>query len=1250
VLGHLAAYQTCIEEHPGMANERTRAAQETVRRALDGWDDGSRAGELVDPYSIGGGGEGWAFVAERLHVNATFGTFCTSYVVVKFPVFTPEDGSPRVDARRVHRLRAEYDRRRRLGDAPHLGHVPALRFLPCDRLQAPSTARTIAVETREATIPVLVTPLQVTRTGGAVPADLESLIPEDGCWSSRELLNWTVVARGLARGLWSMHGRGWAHNDLKPQNVVLYESRGTWHEVNLIDFGLVEPDMPATVVGAGSGTPSYWRLERLEVAIGRRTEDSLAHLRPSTEDLYALGVMLVEVLLGKKRVQELRQAARKKPLPPGADETRDRSIFSAFYYAQSIRQQVREEIEDKSKAELRRFLRNATETERLSSAGSPRSVAFLLCQSFLMRDPPGERQDDPSLERPTLTMLRDFLTNVDMRIVALGDPQTTATRLLVNIGASQSASALKSRRERYYSLPEGTSAPLTIKECAELVKDGYVRHGISTIRARLNAMCAAEAFSLADAREIAWGLRLLAGVLLPRDRRYRDAWRALQKWRLKLDAFPSEQDPKGNGSPREILAWWLDCLQWRLSRASHRDEKSGYLCDRRQLLSDVRPPDEPLRPPAWSFGDPAENARAIAWTHEDALTRAMMGDGELADDSHVLKQAESYQQSGKSTQEAVHAQLQMVRWTLYRLRTFDPNMMEGILSSALLADSPETRMSLEKVLGTFPDMLRMWTLAVGWSLVTDLHHEYASAMMVVAHQGHRVFGSRVAAEEPKPAPAAPEPTLGGGSKTPVDARPPQGVPAAGTPLLPTAGEPSGGRPRSSSLRTVIEKVLREGYDVDAETVLSTAAECALAAASTYTDIDAPLLAWRALQTAARCLSACQAPGQRLDAVRWLQFAKNDYLLHKLNAPGRILTTADMDEPEEPRDSTPRAGRGRGEDPLRVEIGERSHRAIEEAIEEWARGAARVYKNTAGSDPGAFLSQAMFGRYGAALEVLSAGSLGVEAARASGEWREGESNPVEPHSGEVMSRMLDPIREQMNQPPSNRRAFTMIEIECGLGHDCAAAGERGVVSLLPHATEVWGVESMPWCARRAQTRCEALERVHIVKANILGSEADWRNDVVTKLGGRRFDVVWMHDVLVRVSNRGKVLDRAFDLLVPGGCLMMTDWVQTRQMSQEEWRGLCEVAWITGPETEEGHEKLLRAARFERVNISRHREDMLNAFAWAKAAPLRFMPGGDAIMKSDLSTVLRAEQSFATLHQLVKEGKLDWIWVTARRPLQ
>ncbi len=96
------------------------------------------------------------------------------------------------------------------------------------------------------------------------------------------------IASEIARALSIIHTTGIIHRDLKPANIMLRED-GT---VALIDFGLSRAtalEIPDTVSESIRGTPYYMSPEQ---ARGLSTD--------AQTDLYALGVILFQMLSGKK--------------------------------------------------------------------------------------------------------------------------------------------------------------------------------------------------------------------------------------------------------------------------------------------------------------------------------------------------------------------------------------------------------------------------------------------------------------------------------------------------------------------------------------------------------------------------------------------------------------------------------------------------------------------------------------------------------------------------------------------------------------------------------------------------------------------------------------------------------------------------------------------------------------------------------------------------------------------------------------
>jgi serine/threonine-protein kinase len=130
-----------------------------------------------------------------------------------------------------------------------------------------------------------------------------------------------VLARQLLGGIGYAHALGLVHRDLKPDNVILVDMGG-WDRVKVIDFGLVKLLGDAAAMFGGSaltktghvfGTPMYMSPEQ---ALGRLVD--------GRADLYAVGVMLFEMLAGRPpftadTVEQL-MYQHVKSLPPALDE------------------------------------------------------------------------------------------------------------------------------------------------------------------------------------------------------------------------------------------------------------------------------------------------------------------------------------------------------------------------------------------------------------------------------------------------------------------------------------------------------------------------------------------------------------------------------------------------------------------------------------------------------------------------------------------------------------------------------------------------------------------------------------------------------------------------------------------------------------------------------------------------------------------------------------------------------------------
>lgn len=96
------------------------------------------------------------------------------------------------------------------------------------------------------------------------------------------------IMRDMSSALAHSHSRGTLHRDIKPENIMFNEEG----KAVLLDFGIAKAEGKVsefTRIGAVVGTPHYMSPER---ALGQEIDER--------SDLYALGVVMYEMLVGKK--------------------------------------------------------------------------------------------------------------------------------------------------------------------------------------------------------------------------------------------------------------------------------------------------------------------------------------------------------------------------------------------------------------------------------------------------------------------------------------------------------------------------------------------------------------------------------------------------------------------------------------------------------------------------------------------------------------------------------------------------------------------------------------------------------------------------------------------------------------------------------------------------------------------------------------------------------------------------------------
>src|SRR4051794_2205661 len=118
------------------------------------------------------------------------------------------------------------------------------------------------------------------------------ILEKDGAMPPARVEN---ILRQVCGSLEEAHGHGIVHRDLKPDNVVLCERAGQKDWVEVLDFGIAKRssehdpnEAKLTQQGMVLGTPPYMSPEQFT---GQPVD--------SRSDIYALGVMTYEMLVGK---------------------------------------------------------------------------------------------------------------------------------------------------------------------------------------------------------------------------------------------------------------------------------------------------------------------------------------------------------------------------------------------------------------------------------------------------------------------------------------------------------------------------------------------------------------------------------------------------------------------------------------------------------------------------------------------------------------------------------------------------------------------------------------------------------------------------------------------------------------------------------------------------------------------------------------------------------------------------------------
>ena len=168
------------------------------------------------------------------------------------------------------------------------------------------------------------------------------------------------IAFEICKTLAYVHGQGIVHRDLKPENVIV-DAEGN---ITLIDFGIAvraeAPRVPVEGIYEVTGSPDYIAPEQVRGEAG-----------DGRSDLYALGVMLYEMLTGEvpfhgsTRAAIMQERLRSNPVPP---RELDPEITPQL---QEIIYRALERDPDKRYASARDFALDLTDPEAVTVADRP---------------------------------------------------------------------------------------------------------------------------------------------------------------------------------------------------------------------------------------------------------------------------------------------------------------------------------------------------------------------------------------------------------------------------------------------------------------------------------------------------------------------------------------------------------------------------------------------------------------------------------------------------------------------------------------------------------------------------------------------------------------------------------------------------------------------------------------------------------------------------------------------------------------
>ncbi len=202
----------------------------------------------------------------------------------------------------------------------------AIKVLPAEWSRDPERLRRFELEAQAAAAlnhPNIISIFHVGQCDGSPYIVIELLQGETlrdhlrkGPMRLREVLDLGVE---LIRGLAAAHDAGIVHRDLKPENIFVTKDG----RVKILDFGLARLD-PAKAASASGSTFSLWQESSPGHVLGTvgymSPEQVRGEVADARSDIFAVGVILYEMLTGRRAFQKATSAETMTAIPPAISQ------------------------------------------------------------------------------------------------------------------------------------------------------------------------------------------------------------------------------------------------------------------------------------------------------------------------------------------------------------------------------------------------------------------------------------------------------------------------------------------------------------------------------------------------------------------------------------------------------------------------------------------------------------------------------------------------------------------------------------------------------------------------------------------------------------------------------------------------------------------------------------------------------------------------------------------------------------------